>query len=317
MTSDAQWKAANERYRRFAIQIEDQLQKERPAEARDLMSWMETPTGYGGIYIQYFPFSLWMFRFDEGRKRPLSVNINSYSFQRKLHKDQVSDALADIAGPKSGEALFNEIMRTGKKIFILPFWKFGKTAYKNANDFFPSKGPDATTLVVSKPDDRRRYDVAIEFTASMWGPVTFDPVTNIATGTSGFAGPSTEPDEVLFHEMVHATRRMRGYDDHTEISAGYENKEEFIAVTVTNVYLTEKAPQRLRLRSGHEGFGRLADPDHFLDNTQHINISPRQLLRELFHSRQAQFMIELGKIPPAKAPWNPFRIVGQELQLVQ
>jgi len=116
--------------------------------------------------------------------------------------------------------------------------------------------------------------------------------------------------------MVHATRTMWGYWDETPITEGYKSKEEFIGVVITNIYLAEKAPAHLRLRRAEEGFDTLADPDHFLDNAQHINIPPRQLLRELFNSRQASFMIELAKIPPAQAPWNPVRTVGRELKLV-
>ena len=45
------------------------------------------------------------------------------------------------------------------------------------------------------------------------------------------------PDDVLFHELVHALRIMRGLIDTTTM-IGWDNKEDFFAITLTNIYLS-------------------------------------------------------------------------------
>jgi Effector protein len=304
---------------RFSAEIKELLQRERPADMRALLEAGGKATGYAGVYTRYFPFSFWMYRFDDLQKRPLSVNINSYWYQKKLHEQQVLSLLSDIAGRRTGEALFDEIDRIGKKLFILPFWLFGADhGFKNQNDFFPSMGINSTTRHIGDKDSDGHTDIGISYTASMWGPATFDPKTNLATGTSGYAGPSTMPDEVLFHEMVHATRAMFGTMDKTKVEPGYANKEEYIAVVVTNIYLAEKAPDKRHpsLRANEVSFDELQNAAKFVDNVQGINISPRQLMKEMFNGRQRPFFVALGKLPAAKVWWNPARTVGRELGII-
>ena len=55
----------------------------------------------------------------------------------------------------------------------------------------------------TKDDDGN--DVIINDTPHM-----FDSPHAHGAGTSGIQGPALETDEVLFHEMVHASRRMHG-----------------------------------------------------------------------------------------------------------
>ena len=63
----------------------------------------------------------------------------------------------------------------------------------------------------------------------MWGP----------QGTSGYSGPATNPDEILFHEMIHTAIQMRGGG-----ASGVDQSD--LAVVLTNVYLAEKKHRNLR-----------------------------------------------------------------------
>jgi hypothetical protein len=52
-----------------------------------------------------------------------------------------------------------------------------------------------------------------------------------------------EPDDVLLHELVHAARQMQGLwmaPDSNSVDANYPNIEEFFAVLVANIYVSER-----------------------------------------------------------------------------
>lgn len=65
-------------------------------------------------------------------------------------------------------------------------------------------------------------------------------------GTACHGGPGKDrgnlPDEVLFHELVHAFRRVSGKRARVDATGGllyYDSNEEFHAILVTNIYLTD------------------------------------------------------------------------------
>ena len=59
----------------------------------------------------------------------------------------------------------------------------------------------------------------------------------------------------------------------------YENEEEYLAVVITNIYLSEKWGGTDWLRSGHDNPRKLTDPDEFLDNSEGIDYPPRALIQ--------------------------------------
>jgi hypothetical protein len=100
--------------------------------------------------------------------------------------------------------------------------------------------------------------VSITFTPHMWGPASFDSTTITSTGTAGPQGLASNPDEVLYHEMVHASRQMRGVETVGRVDKPYTNEEEYIAVVLSNIYLAEKG-QKL-FRAGHRSGQALQRP---------------------------------------------------------
>jgi hypothetical protein len=63
------------------------------------------------------------------------------------------------------------------------------------------------------------------------------------------------PDEILFHELIHSLRQISGKwrkGKLPKLDSKYTNDEEFIAVMVTNIYISiSNRP----LRDAHSGFG--------------------------------------------------------------
>ena len=96
-------------------------------------------------------------------------------------------------------------------------------------------------------------------------------------GTAGIHGPALETDEVLFHELVHAARTINGVPGvGLEVNKGYTNEEEYTAIVLSNVYLSEKGKRNFR--AGHGNRAVLPDPAGFLNNAQNVNLSPRDLI---------------------------------------
>jgi hypothetical protein len=66
------------------------------------------------------------------------------------------------------------------------------------------------------------------------------------------------PDEVLFHELVHAFRTVSGKDRGTPLTTGglrdYDDEEEFNAVLITNIFITDPSNgSKTGLRRNHSG----------------------------------------------------------------
>jgi hypothetical protein len=73
-------------------------------------------------------------------------------------------------------------------------------------------------------------------------------------------GPGSQPDESLLHEMVHALRMMQGqYNPVPTANRFYDDEEEFLAIVVTNVYISQKDGAAL-LRGEHRDHERLWPP---------------------------------------------------------
>ncbi|HJQ61192.1 MAG TPA: hypothetical protein VJ890_30080, partial [Vineibacter sp.] len=84
--------------------------------------------------------------------------------------------------------------------------------------------------------------------------------------------PGFEADEVLLHELVHAARALSGDFDAAAMKgamAPYDTEEEFVAIMVANIYISEKGKPAVFLRRSHstEATGlaeKDTDPEIFL-----------------------------------------------------
>jgi hypothetical protein len=150
-------------------------------------------------------------------------------------------------------------------------------------------------------------DALINFDPDKFGPYREDPSTHVVTGTAGQTGPAANPDEVLFHEMVHASRVLNGVLDLRSVSGEYENRDDFLAVTLTNIYLSEKSPGA-PLRTGHTGRDVMANPAKFLDNDEGVNPSPRQQMQDFYDTQQVFFR----GLAPVRATFNPVQQFDRE-----
>jgi hypothetical protein len=270
----------------FTARITDILKKHRPADIRDLLHPGRIKDAYPNVTIGYFDFPTWLTRFDPTLIRPLDVNIHSYRYQRDKQAQDVELELIKIRMTSTGIALMREAEATGQKLSILPYWDF--TLFPSP--LFPARGFNALILPGGPGQPGLPgTNAIILFLPQMWGP----------KGTSGISGPGSNSDEILFHEMIHATRQMRGVFKQPPPGQEYTPEEEDLAVALTNIYLAEK--KQKALRTSNQEFIPLPHPEAFLGNPASV-----RLLQE-FHGQQSSFFDALAAILQDKAWWNPIR----------
>lgn len=115
------------------------------------------------------------------------------------------------------------------------------------------------------------------------------------------------PDNVLFHECVHAYRMLRGLFEVVPTGDTWHFTEELFAITLTNIYVSESSPG-LELRGSHEAqFNTLKDTG---------NSTEPNFFYYRYHREIVQMLDEMGDLvdpltgdPPkfSKPTWNPFR----------
>jgi Effector protein len=284
---------------------------------------------------------------------PFDHMIAEYKHAAKKHQDKVAEALDQIASVRSGQALLKEIGSTGYRISVMPYWHYFMTlpyleffnaltrpikpddalsnislgTYPNLEDASernsPIRGDDNEPT--GEKGTGKGVNVVIFFSAEIWE----------SKGAPN--GPGDLPDEVLFHELTHATRMIRGRMTHVPVEGGggYGNIEEYFATVITNVYISEKAPTAalrglyandlirqttrvLRLKGDDvvivttdplpTGWSAMKDPEHFYENIDRLNIPPRQLMQIFSSGPQKTFYRDLAFLPEEKPKFNPPRL---------
>jgi|SRR5579864_3203462 len=176
-----------------------------------------------------------------------------------------------ISRSQTGQALLCAIQRTGKKMIIRPWLDTSKINASakalNERDAAPAgefaldssgrpmtgghwfwKGPMIGT--------GKGSDAEIRYAPSMfgfggWSASTFAPTS-----------PGVGQSAILFHEMAHGYRDMRGHQQSVAMVGtrqAYDNEEEFFAILLTNIFVTDPttAVQGRRLRADHWSFTAL------------------------------------------------------------
>ena len=131
---------------------------------------------------------------------------------------------------------------------------------------------------------------------------------------------SCEPDDILFHEMFHAYRQMQGLWTNDRLDDDFGRKEEFFAVVVTNIYVSERngsTPQR-ELRGNYARASATApafqdldnDPRYQDDSTHHFSTRKfldkyEDAIGELVGDMSNVFLSRLASV---QAEFNPIAL---------
>jgi Effector protein len=307
--------------------------------------------GKAKIFLTYYSMPDWLdiFNFEAHLKKgPFDHVIAEYKHAAQKHQDKVAACVDRISTFASGKALLTELGSTGHTLRIMPYWHYFRTMpggdYFNATPMPVKPGETMAHISDGTPHD---FEDEYEKGAPVRGDDN-EPVSSLGKGTGKGAdvvlffsaetweskdapkGPGFKPDEVLFHELVHVTRSLRGRMTHVGVEGGgYRNLEEYFATVITNVYLSEKEETRLRGFYSNDlirpkttrvviqkqeimivtdplpgGWSVMKDPEKFYENADKISISPRELM-QIFKNKQPAFYFALAHLPESKPKFNP------------
>jgi hypothetical protein len=184
-----------------------------------------------------------------------------------------------------------------------------RTAPDGPDKWYAGKSDDPDTMNADE-----RYDAALP----RWGDpkgggsdvhlfFTLHKGTDVAC-KNGSSYCADLDDEILLHEMVHALRYMQGVSNPVPTTARYKNEEEFLAVVITNVYVSKKKGNTL-LSPAYRKYGPLQAPLNttagFLEDTLEEKENKRILT---FYSTHWQPVFgRLGEVDTLFNPFRPFK----------
>lgn len=208
---------------------------------------------------------------------------------------KVVNILKVVASYDTGKAVLEGLAKSGKAITI-----------KNGIDGFAKPlNPEKGTL---QGEDRRQCEIdAGKKPSGQKGKgggtdvdVLYMPNNLECSGGTKCAG--NKADEVLLHELTHALRYAAGVSVCRLMTGkykSYSNEEEFYAIVISNIYLSEKGSTELRADHGFD-MG-------VLDAEEQKNFAKRHKdLLATLKSKQEKLYEALTKIEP-KGGFNPIR----------
>ena len=282
-----------------------------PAERRSLAQkprqlW---DNHYQNIYVAFKSLPAWMSVSNIISLNDRDINFRSlveiYQLHARQHFESVKPWLDQIRTRFSGLALLAEIAASQDyDVLILPYRGKGDNAeagFGSVDDEIDGTARGAPLQPIwnpfeEDPDPRRGTGAGAD------SLVRFTP--GIFTGAR-LSKPGNAPDEVLFHELVHSSRALRGVQDEGYADQDYDDQEEFIAIVIANIYLSEKGQQVLLGDHDNKPLQGV-ERDNWLNNSQHMSsLSPRMLITN-FKRSQKDFYTALANLP-VPPRWNPVR----------
>lgn len=179
--------------------------------------------------------------------------------QKQRYETEIVASLDRLADTWSGWAVFTEIFYRSQTMTIRPFHPTKQTgpinAYAQADDTAAAtlkdtaeRGNDGNVVKGGVVGTGTGSNTVVRFSKETW------------TGPSAPTGAGAAPDEILLHEMIHGLRQMQGRSVRESVNGnpGMDNYEEFAAITISNIYRSEKGIPGLR--RDHQDFSPLAGP---------------------------------------------------------
>ena len=243
--------------------------------------------------------------FIEGNE-PAKIDGNIFTPDPKLaahYEDWVGNILDDIQHTITGEVLLREIRRgpMGTNLRIIPFPLADartipkdplKSAPRGQQLRFPGDLPN--TVQVEKAGQPRLDDQGKPMVGTGEGSnvtILYHPhVWMLDSYRTGHVG-NVMPDDALVHELMHGLRMMSGLlltnqmEDNSQ-TARYENTEEFYALLVANIYVSELNKKSGR---GQKLRGNISAPNKF------VSLTPDEAISQSFYQSHKDLIDRLSK----------------------
>ncbi len=136
--------------------------------------------------------------------------------------------------------------------------------------------------------------------------VSFNPLTwtNYCSQQKKGHKCGAHPDEILFHEMIHATRQMRGIFNPLPLGFLYDTEEEFYAILIANMYASETG-RKIDIRADHHTFNHMVTDTNELFLPKKDAADYRYRLIAKFVQKEARLAAGLARLK--HVPFNPVR----------
>lgn len=286
----------------------------RPKTERLIHGSVDVPfPGCASILLAYPTFADWRSMYDPRRNRGMAVDRQIYDEFKTRHQKQMTALLREISGRAVGRAVIAEACASSFVVRVFPiefvesqdfFMKYHRNAIATNDDQVSavSLGMHAGTQHFKRGDEKMTRNLSGTGQGSD-ANVFFSP------GRIRKGRPGSNADETLLHEMVHAVRGMNGVNTQSFRMGGHwDNLEEFTAVTVENVYLSEKKQTALRANHGRD---TMKNPAKFFESDDVPPPGARMLISGFRHQMPRMFAA-LSAIGAGTAVFNPFRQLAEE-----
>ena len=279
-------------------EIERELKKlgRTALEIKGLLDPEAKPTkDFPNISIGFHPLDEWLNNQPVPRQKPLRFALHRFALAQIDYRNEVLKQLGVVGGRRTGKALLAEISGVGSKtVTIVPTFD---------DDPFNADTHADDNIAATRLGFRVRDQDGLSFPGDLrgagGGTASTVHYTPVPKGTAS-SGPGSLSDEILLHELVHAGRQVKGIQNFEAIHNGAQNEEEYLAIIVTNVYLSEKKQSQFR-GPNHKSFDVLPQPQRFLDGPRE-----RQLMEKL-RSGQGSLWAALVDIDTSEAAFDPPR----------
>jgi hypothetical protein len=270
----------------------------RPSEPITEAVYALSYRNYPSLVVAYPSEGDWQRLYDPHGSRGEAWARATHAEFKRGHERSVTELLDAIVQKSTGQAILAELSaRSSFSVMILPF------------DFLPVRSWSPGTGAVTKATEWRaewsagvpicgRTSEGKPFCYAWSGTGTGSSVDIYFTARRHKGQESA--DEVLLHELLHASRKVKGVLYRMPMGGSYGNQEEFLAVLAANIYRSEKGLKRL-----FDYHGAPIDPGSFLDS---VSPSPRTVIA-LLRDKQPSLYAALARVD---APFNPVRQVDAE-----
>jgi hypothetical protein len=236
----------------------------------------------------------WRRLYDRNGWREVRWLREHYADMSRSHERSVTKELDMISGRGTGRAVFAEMnARSAYSVMIFPFDLLPRAHW--------GPGKAAVTLAV---EERASWSRGVPMCGATAQGTPYcqgsDAPAGTGTGssvdiyfTASRHGGVQTADDALLHELVHASRKVKGITYRMPVGAGYGNLEEFLAMLVENIYRSEKRQPPL------DYHGNAVDSRSFLDDVP----ASRALIGQFRRAQLALF----SALANIEASFNPVR----------